>query len=71
MKKYLAVINSEFISPSIAVTRGISWSNPMETLLKIYHHYMSESPHKNSIHFILSAPGRYWGWTKLLITGNI
>ncbi|HVA97103.1 MAG TPA: oligosaccharide flippase family protein [Candidatus Acidoferrales bacterium] len=55
MKKYLAAINSDYLVPSVAVARGISWSHPMETLLKIYHHFMSDSLYRNSIYLILST----------------
>src|SRR5215469_9698081 len=55
MRKYLAAINSEVLSPSITVAKGISWSNPSETFVKVYRHFMTDSLYRNSIYLMLST----------------
>jgi O-antigen/teichoic acid export membrane protein len=55
MKKYLEALNAEFVSPTISVTRGLPWNNPLEILTKIYRHFMTDSLYRNSIYLILST----------------
>ena len=55
MKKYFAFLNSEVVIPAQAGLRVISLRHPIQTFIKIYTHFASDSLYRNSIYLMLST----------------
>lgn len=55
MKKYLAIVNSELITPARMGIQGADLRHPIETFLKVFRHFASDSLYRNSIYLMLST----------------
>lgn len=55
MKKYLAIVNSELITPARMGIQGADLRHPVETFLKVFRHFASDSLYRNSIYLMLST----------------
>ncbi|MBU3979532.1 oligosaccharide flippase family protein [Patescibacteria group bacterium] len=55
MKKYLSLVNNELVIPFQVGVQAISFRHPIQTFIKIYAHFASDSLYRNSIYLMVST----------------